>query len=218
MALALFLSAALSQAVELGVPTAVVDAATDLGVTKIHEVNEIGDTDGPPYYIVRGTNADGATVELSIDANGKALPVIEDPDHGGNGQGGEESRDPVIDTDGDGLSDKEEVEVGTDPNFSDTDGDGFTDGVEDSLESDPLSPENVPDVLSISANGRDRDRVVVVSVATAPGVTFQLEQSDGRGTWVPFGAKIEGDGTKSSIQVPASIGRAGMMFRLAIAN
>ncbi|HVG62761.1 MAG TPA: VWA domain-containing protein, partial [Hyalangium sp.] len=36
----------------------------------------------------------------------------------------------VADTDGDGLTDEEEAEVGTDPNKVDTDGDGFSDGVE----------------------------------------------------------------------------------------
>ncbi|MFP2925539.1 VWA domain-containing protein [Pyxidicoccus sp. 3LG] len=34
------------------------------------------------------------------------------------------------DTDGDGLTDEREAEVGTDPNLMDTDGDGFSDGVE----------------------------------------------------------------------------------------
>jgi len=32
------------------------------------------------------------------------------------------------DSDGDGLSDEEEAEIGTDPNNPDTDGDGFSDG------------------------------------------------------------------------------------------
>jgi hypothetical protein len=36
----------------------------------------------------------------------------------------------VADTDGDGLTDEEEAQAGTDPNMVDTDGDGFSDGVE----------------------------------------------------------------------------------------
>ncbi len=36
----------------------------------------------------------------------------------------------VADTDGDGLTDAEEAQEGTDPNMVDTDGDGFSDGVE----------------------------------------------------------------------------------------
>ncbi|MCP3105043.1 VWA domain-containing protein [Myxococcus sp. K15C18031901] len=40
------------------------------------------------------------------------------------------SRIEDADTDGDGLSDAREAEIGTDPNKVDTDGDGFSDGVE----------------------------------------------------------------------------------------
>ncbi|NPC84046.1 VWA domain-containing protein, partial [Pyxidicoccus fallax] len=36
----------------------------------------------------------------------------------------------AADTDGDGLTDAREAEIGTDPNLMDTDGDGFSDGVE----------------------------------------------------------------------------------------
>ncbi|MFP2964292.1 hypothetical protein ACLEPN_42965, partial [Myxococcus sp. 1LA] len=36
----------------------------------------------------------------------------------------------AVDTDGDGLSDAEEIALGTDPNNPDTDGDGLPDGIE----------------------------------------------------------------------------------------
>jgi gliding motility-associated-like protein len=46
-----------------------------------------------------------------------------------------------IDTDGDGLTDFEEVtDTGTDPNNPDTDGDGYNDGNEVTIASDPLDP------------------------------------------------------------------------------
>ncbi len=44
------------------------------------------------------------------------------------------------DTDGDGLTDGEELELGTDPNNPDTDGDGSSDGAEVAVGSDPLDP------------------------------------------------------------------------------
>ena len=50
-----------------------------------------------------------------------------------------------IDTDGDGLSDEAEAELGTDPAVSDTDGDGLDDGRETSGGSDPLRSDTDAD-------------------------------------------------------------------------
>jgi hypothetical protein len=52
------------------------------------------------------------------------------------------------DTDGDGLTDAEELLYGTDPNNPDTDGDGFTDGEEVAAGTDPLDPTDFPVVDS----------------------------------------------------------------------
>jgi len=52
-----------------------------------------------------------------------------------------------VDSDGDGLTDAEEIALGTDPTNPDTDGDGISDGVEVRLSSlgfDPLKPNTVP--------------------------------------------------------------------------
>ncbi len=49
------------------------------------------------------------------------------------------------DTDGDGLTDAEERELGTDPLLRDTDDDGFSDEEELNLwGTDPLSPDDHP--------------------------------------------------------------------------
>lgn len=53
----------------------------------------------------------------------------------------------AIDSDGDGLTDEEELQLGTDPGNPDTDGDGISDGVEvrlGALGYDPLRPDVVP--------------------------------------------------------------------------
>ena len=49
-----------------------------------------------------------------------------------------------VDSDNDGLSDDEEIALGTDPNMEDTDGDGFTDGAEDNSFTDPTDPTDHP--------------------------------------------------------------------------
>ncbi len=58
--------------------------------------------------------------------------------------------DCVVDTDGDGLTDGEEMDLGTDPNVADTDNDGLTDGEEVLVVDDPSTtavPENASDPL-----------------------------------------------------------------------
>ena len=64
----------------------------------------------------------------------------ENPDGGGA---------PGADKDGDGLTDEEEANLGTYPDFPDSDGDGFLDGVEVDAGSNPMdsnsTPENVGD-------------------------------------------------------------------------
>jgi gliding motility-associated-like protein/uncharacterized repeat protein (TIGR01451 family) len=58
--------------------------------------------------------------------------------------------DCTVDTDGDGLTDGEETNLGTNPNDPDTDGDGLTDGEEVLVVDDPNTeavPENATDPL-----------------------------------------------------------------------
>lgn len=66
----------------------------------------------------------------------------------------------LIDSDGDILSDADEIKLGTDVNKEDTDGDGLSDYMEVQLKTDPKNPH------SLNADLLDRDIIV----------TQQLEQ------------------------------------------
>jgi hypothetical protein len=58
--------------------------------------------------------------------------------------------DALLDPDGDGLSNVEELALGTDPKLADTDGDGFADGQELATGYDPLNPADHRPVLVLS--------------------------------------------------------------------
>lgn len=67
------------------------------------------------------------------------------------------------DSDGDGLSDEDEVNLGTDPNNPDTDGDGLNDGAEvDKYKSDPKNPDTdfggIDDGVEVGRNTDPLDR------------------------------------------------------------
>ena len=100
---------------------------------------ETGKVEGTPTkegdYPVKvvATNPDGKETEK--DFNFKVNPKAEQPG------------DP--DTDGDGLTDREEKEIGTDPLNPDTDGDGLKDGEEvKEHKTDPLNPDTDGDGLT----------------------------------------------------------------------
>ncbi|MBF9665369.1 LPXTG cell wall anchor domain-containing protein, partial [Streptococcus pseudopneumoniae] len=67
---------------------------------------------------------------------------------------------------GDGLTDKEEVEKGTDPTKADTDGDGFTDKEEVDKGTNPKDPNSKPESKPVGASTKDSDSVKDPSVTS----------------------------------------------------
>ncbi|MGH8166536.1 MAG: hypothetical protein ACREQ1_04815, partial [Woeseiaceae bacterium] len=84
---------------------------------------------------------------------------------------------PAGDTDGDGLSNEREAELGTDPEVADTDGDGVNDGAEVAAGTDPLDPQSFAD-----ADGDLVPDATETADGTDPNDPESFTDSDGGGT------------------------------------
>ena len=105
------------------------------------------------------TNEAAGFFTADLDPSTLTDPLVADSDGGGIADGTEDLNrngrvdagegDPLDpnddDTDGDGLSNREEAEIGTDPNLADSDGDGYSDGEELILGADPLDLDSDDD-------------------------------------------------------------------------
>lgn len=97
-------------------------------------------------FLTLGGAACGEAADPDNDDSGEAEASTSTDNGDGDSEaeeesGGEEDTGPV-DTDGDGLTDEEEAELGTDPNDKDTDDDSYWDGWEVDEGTDPLDPES----------------------------------------------------------------------------
>jgi len=77
-----------------------------------------------------------------------------------------------VDTDGDGIADGVEIELGLDPSNPDTDGDGIADGLEIELGLDPSNPDTDGDGIADGLEAEPND---------APGVEDGNHSQRGRG-------------------------------------
>ena len=168
----------LDDASELGDPRAPIDSDTD-GI--IDPLDGDDDDDGldtgtelgatPPG--LGDADGDGAPNHHDGDADddtfGDAIDGLDDADDDGVPAFLDSDEIPVgLDSDGDGLTDAQEIDLGTDPSAPDTDGDGLDDGAEVAAGSDPLDPSspgvpNTPPFIASIA-----DQVTPVNVALGP--------------------------------------------------
>ncbi len=110
------------------------------------------------------------------------------------------SLSPMVDSDGDGLSDAEETTgqnnsltpanpggVTSDPNLFDTDGDGAGDGAEAMAGTDPRSASSLLKVSGFTRDGTG----IVVTWKSVPGKRYQLERAvDATFAWESVGAVV----------------------------
>jgi hypothetical protein len=100
------------------------------------------DGDGIPDYLDVDGDGDGTpdSEEIGTDVDGDGVPGYLDPD---------DTDGPLADPDGDGITNEQEEQWGTDPNDPDSDDDGLLDGKEIlTTGSDPLNPDTDGDGLS----------------------------------------------------------------------
>jgi hypothetical protein len=114
----------------------------------------------------------GSFTFILLDSDGDGAPDSWEEE---NGLNKDDAADGVMDLDGDGLSNVEEYNRGTDPSETDTDGDGLSDSAE--TETDPRNPDTDSDGLK---DGVETDTGTFVS-ATDTGTDPTVGDTDGDG-------------------------------------
>ena len=119
---------------------------------------------------------------------------------------------PMVDSDGDGLSDQEEITgldnsltvanpggQTTNPNVADSDGDGWNDGQEATAGTDPNSAESN---LHISSSFIDTDGLHLIWVSV-PGKMYRVQRTSALGgAWNDWGNAITAGGTSIEAVIP----------------
>ncbi|MCE9635977.1 MAG: SdiA-regulated domain-containing protein [Planctomycetes bacterium] len=114
------------------------------------------------------TVASGATPAVTLTAGSHTLTLTVSDGFGGTSSDTVLITVRVTDTDGDGLTNSQELTLGTNPNSKDSDGDGIEDGIEVGIGTDPrnaLSPasrtdtdrDGIPDALDNDPARADAD-------------------------------------------------------------
>lgn len=164
---------------------------------------------------------------LGADGNGSSLEVIDmngdynDPANwrasllAGGTPG---SIEGDTDTDGDGLTDVQELALGTDPLNADSDGDGVDDGTEVAAGTDPLN--SASSFTLVSASRHPVSGAVLLSWHSVPGKTYQCQFSSDltEGSWQDVGAPVPASAgiTTSFSDNSATPQITGRYYRIAI--
>jgi len=144
-------------------------------------------------------DTDGGTVPDGLEdanGNGRVDPGERDPN--------DPSDDLIVDSDGDGLNDPDEVALGLDPNDADSDDDGIPDGLDGTDDSDgdgiidALDPDSDNDGIPDSVEaGLTVDTADPDTDTTSPNF---VEDADPTTTTDPDDADTDGDGLDDALE------------------
>lgn len=132
------------------------------------------------YFTFVATNANGSSNQLPIVGFLPGMPAFNTISIPGS--------NPSADADSDGLTNAQEIALGTDPLNPDTDGDGFYDGLEVLLGTNPLDPKSYPSITQAepgavsSATFSIQNNISPLSLVgptlrEADGLTFSIQNS-----------------------------------------
>ena len=140
----------------------------------------------PPLTVMSATidpSGTSATLNVTVDAQATGTFVLVATTAAGSSSAVPSAANTLLildgnaDPDHDGLSNKDELDHGTDPFNPDTDGDGFGDGEEVALGSDPLDKNSVPLIMSFQA--REANGAVVAGLNQTNPSTAPLQEASG---------------------------------------
>ncbi len=103
-----------------------------------------------------------------------SLPLFAGCAKDSDGDGISDKEEATLDDDGDGLNNMEEEDLGTDPDNADSDGDGYPDGLEVENDKDPLDAESglYAGGWPYNADKDDMETTTLADAANAEGEIF----------------------------------------------
>jgi hypothetical protein len=122
---------------------------------------------------------------------------------------------PTGDPDGDGLSNTEEYDNGTDAQLADTDNDGKSDYEEIMAGTDPTDHTSVFRIESIVTDGDGANQWITIRWQTVPGRSYQVHSQEEPGSaWTRVGPLRSGTGGSISQTEPLEAGASARYYRI----
>ena len=130
----------------------------------------------------------------------------------GKAVGDTDDPEPDKDTDGDGLTDVEEADLGTDPTVADSDGDGVSDGLEVLTGLDPLSRGSFFGITAISETAAGHEITWPSKAGAVYDIEFKEDLADA--DWRQLAADVAANADGNSTTWQDDVQRASGFYRV----